>query len=127
MMMVFKNSVLRSIFGPKRGEVTWEWKKLHNEELNDLYYSPNIFRVINARRMIWAEHTACMGERRDVYRVLLGKPGKKQFGRLRRRWEDNIKMDLYEVGCEIMEWIYLSQDRDRCWAHVNAVMKLGVL
>jgi len=95
---VFENRVLRGIFGAKRDEVTEEWRKLHNEELNDLYSSPNIVRVIKSKRMRWAEHVACMGERRGVYRVLVGKPeGKRPVGRPRRRWEDNIKMDLQEV------------------------------
>ena len=83
--------MLRRIFGPKRDEVTGEWRKLHNEELNDLYCSPNIFRLIKSRRMRWAGHVACMEERRGVYRVLVGKPeGKGPLGRPRRRWEDNI-------------------------------------
>jgi hypothetical protein len=91
--------VLRGIFGPKRDEVTGEWRKLHNEELNDLYRSPNIVRVIKWRRMGWAEHVACMGERRNVYRVLVGKPEVKSLlGRPRRRWKDNIKMDHQELG-----------------------------
>jgi len=81
--------------------VTGEWRKLHNEELNDLYCSPNFVRVIKSRRMRWAGHVARMGERRGVYRVLVGIPeGKRPLGRPRRRWEDNIKMDLQEVGCE---------------------------
>ena len=79
--------------------VTGEWRKLHNEELNDLYCSPNIVRVIKSRRMRWEGHVARMGKRRGVYRVLMGKPeGKRPLGRPRRRWEDNIGMDLREVG-----------------------------
>jgi len=86
---------LRRIFGHKRDEVTGEWRKLHNEELHDLYCSPNIVRVIKLRRMRWAGRVARMGERRGVYRVLVGKPeGKRPLGRPRHRWEDNIKMDL---------------------------------
>jgi hypothetical protein len=81
---------MRRIFGPKRDEVTGEWRKIHNEQLKDLYSSPNIFRVIKSRRMRWARHVTRMGEKGDVYRVLMGKPD----GRPRRRWEDNIKMDL---------------------------------
>jgi len=98
---LFENRVLRRIFGPKRDEVTGEWRKLHNEELNDLYCSPNIVRVIKSRRMKWVGHVARMGERRGIYRVVLvRKPdGKKQIGRLRLRWEDNIKTDLHEVRC----------------------------
>jgi len=94
-LRVFENRVLREIFGTKR-----EWKKLCNKELYDLFCSPSVFRVINLRRMRWAEHVARMGERRGVCRVLVGKPErKKPLGRPRRRWEDNIKMDLQEVGC----------------------------
>ena len=106
--------MLRRIFGPKRDEVTEEWWKLHSEELNNLYFSPNIVRVIKSRRMKWAGHVAHMGERRGVYRVLVGKPeGKRPLGRPRRRWEDNFKMDLQEVGCEVMDWIELAPDRNR--------------
>jgi len=90
-----EHRVLRRIFGPKREEVTWGWRKLHNEELNDLYCSPNIVRVIKSRRMRWAGHVARIGERRGVYRVLVGKPeGKRSLGRPRLRCEYNIKMDL---------------------------------
>ena len=113
--------------GPKRDEVTRTWRKLHNEELNDLYSSPSIVRVIKSRRIRWAVHVARMGERRDVYRVLVGKPeGKRPLGRPRRRWEDNIKMYLQEVECEGMDWIDLAQDRDRWQALVSAVMNLRV-
>jgi hypothetical protein len=91
--------VLRRIFGPKRDEVTGEWRRLHNEELNDLYSSRNIVRVIKSRRMRWAEHIARMGEGRVAYRILVERPeGRRLLGRPRRRWEDNIKMDLQEVG-----------------------------
>ena len=90
---------LEKVFGPKRGEVTGEWRKLHNEELNDLYSLPNIVRVVNSRRMRWAGHVALIGEDRGVHRVLVGKPeGKRLLGRPRHRWEDNIKIDLQEVG-----------------------------
>ena len=107
-LMLFQNRVLRRIFGPKRDEVTGEWRKLHNEELNVLYCSPNIVRVIKWG-MKWAGHVARMEERRGVYRVLVGKPeGKRPLGRPRRRWEDNIKMDLQEVGCGILTgWSWL--------------------
>jgi len=124
-LRVFENRVLRRIFGPERDEVTGEWRKVHNEELNDLYCSPNIVRVIKSRRMRWAGYVARMGEGRGVYRVLVGKPeGKRPLGRPRCRWEDNIKMDLQEVECKGMDWIELAQDRDR--ALVNAVMNLRV-
>jgi hypothetical protein len=96
-LRVFENMVLRRVFGPKRDEVTGEWRKLYNEELSDLYSLPNI--VVRSRRMRWAGHVARMGEGRVVYRVLVGKPeGKRPLGRPRRRWEDNIKTDLQEVG-----------------------------
>jgi len=97
---VFENRVLRRIFGSKRDKVTGKWRKIHSEELNDLYYSPNIIRMIKSRRMRWAGHVARMGEKRGVYRVLV--EGKSPLGRSRRRWEDDIKMDLQEVGCEGM-------------------------
>jgi hypothetical protein len=117
---VFENRVLRSIFGPKRDQVTGEWRKLHNEELNDLYCSPNIVQVIKSRRMGSAEHVAHMRKRRVVYRVLVAKhEGKRTLGRPRRRWEDNIKMDLQKVGCGGKDWIELAQDRDRWGALVN--------
>ena len=101
---VSENRMLRRIFWPKRDEVTGEWRKLHNEELNYLYCSHNIVRVIESRRMRWAGHAARMGEVRGVYRVLVWKPeGKRPLGRPRRRWEDNIKMDLQKVGCGDMD------------------------
>jgi hypothetical protein len=125
-LSVYENRVLRRIFGPKRDEVTGEWRKLHNEELNDLYCSPNIVRVIKSSRMRWAGYVAGMGKRRGVYRVLVGKPeGKKPLGIPRRRWED-IRMDLQEVRCGGMDWIELAQDRDRWRALVNAVKNLRV-
>jgi hypothetical protein len=97
-LRVFENRVLRRVFGPKRDEVTGEWRKLHNEELNDLYFLPNIVRVVKSRRIRWAGHVARMGEDRGVHRVLEGKPDKKRLlGRPRRRWENNIKMDFQEV------------------------------
>jgi hypothetical protein len=97
-LRVFENRVLRRIFGPKRDEVTGEWRRLHNEELNDLHFSPNI-RVIKSRRMRWAGHVARMGQRRGAYRILVGSPeGRRPLGRPRRRWDDNINTDLPEVG-----------------------------
>ena len=119
--------MLRRIFGFKRDEVTREWGKLHNEELYELYCSPYIIQVIKSRIIRWAGHVARMGERRGLYRVLAGRPeGKNPLGRPRRRWEDNIKLDLQEVGWGIMDWIDLAQDRDRWRAFVNAVMNLRV-
>ena len=101
--------------------------KLNNEGLNDLYSAPNIVRVIKLRITTWEVNVARMGERRGVYRVLVGIPeGKKLLGRPRRRWEDNIKMDLQEVGCGGMDWIELAQDGDRWRALVNALMNLRV-
>jgi len=92
----------RRIFGLKRDDVTREWRKLHNEELNNLYYLPNIFRVIKSRRMRWAVHVGRVGERIGIYRVLVGKSeGKRTFGRPRYRWKDNSKMDIQEVGCGV--------------------------
>jgi hypothetical protein len=122
----FENMVLRRIFVPKRDEATGEWRRLRNEELNDLYSALNIIRVIKSRRTRWAGHVACVGEKRGAYRILVGRPeGRRPLGRPRRRWEDNIKMDLQEVGWD-MDWIDLAQDRDRWRAVVNAVMNLRV-
>ena len=112
-LRVFENMVLRRIFGPRKDEVKGEWRKLHNDELNGLYSSPNIVRVIKSRRMRWARHVAHMGEERGAYRALVGKPeGKRPLGRPRRRWVDNIRMDLQEVGCGYGDWIRLAQERD---------------
>jgi hypothetical protein len=106
--------------------VTGDWRKLHNEELHGLYSSPSIIRVIKARRMRWMGHVARMGEVRGAY-ILVGRPeGKRPLERPRRRWEDNIKMDLREIGFVDVDWIHLSQDRDRWRALVNAVMSLWV-
>ena len=103
--------VLRRIFVPGWDGVTGEWRRLHNEELNDLYSSPNIVRVIKSRIMTWAGHVARMGEERGVYRILVGKPEERRpLGRHRRRWVDNIRTDLQEVGCGYMDWIGLAQD-----------------
>ena len=122
-LRVFENKVLRRIFGPRRDEVTGDWMRLHNEELNDLHSS----LLIKSRRMRWVGHVARMGEERGVYRVLVGKPeGKRPLGRPRRRWVDNIRMDLQEVGCRYVDWIGLAQDRDRWRTLVSAVMNLRV-
>ena len=111
-LRVCENRMLRRIYVPRRDEVTGELRKLHNEELNDLYSLPSICRVINSRKMRWTGHGARMGERRGVYRVLVGKPdGKRPLGRPRASWEDNIKMDLQEV-VRGMDWIDLAQNCD---------------
>jgi hypothetical protein len=116
---VFENRVLRRIFGPKKDEVTGKWSRLHNEEPNDLYSLPNIIQVIKSRRMRWAGHVACQG--RGAYRILVGRPeGRRSLGRPRRRWEDNIKMDLQEMGGGGMDLIDMAQDRDRWRALVHA-------
>jgi hypothetical protein len=107
--------------------VTGEWRKLHNEELRDLYSSPSIIRIIKSRRMRWADHVARMGEKRNAYRLLVGKPeGKRPLGRPRRRWVDNIRMDLGEVGWGDVNWICLAQDRNSWRALVNSVLNLRV-
>ncbi|KAJ4436467.1 hypothetical protein ANN_16498, partial [Periplaneta americana] len=124
-LRVFENKVLRKIFGAKRDEVTGEWRKLHNAELHALYSSPDIIRNIKSRRLRWAGHVARMGESRNGYRVFVGRPeGKRPLRRPRRRWEDNIKMDLREVGYDGREWIDLAQDRDQWRAYVRAAMNL---
>jgi len=123
---VYENRVLRRIFGPKSDEVTREGRKLHDEELNDLYSSLNTVRVIKLRRMRWVGHVERMGEKKGVYRVLVGKPERKRpLGRPRRRWEDTIKMDLQEAGFGVMDWIELAQDRGWWRELVNSVMNLG--
>jgi hypothetical protein len=121
-LRVFENRVLMRIFGPKRDKVTKEWRKLHNE-LNDLYSSPNTVWVIKSRRMRWVGYIACMGKRKGVYRVLVGKTEGK---RPRHKWEDNIKMDLQEVGSGGRDWIELAQDREGWQALVNVVLNLQV-
>jgi hypothetical protein len=125
---VFENRVLRSIFGPKRDEVTGEWRKLHNEELHNLYSSSDIIRQIKSRRMKWAGHVARMGEERKVYNVLAGKPeGRRPLGRPRHRWKDEVRSDLREVGLGGVGWIRLAQDGDRERAVVSEVMNIRVL
>jgi len=107
-LRVFENRVLRRVFGPKRDEVTGEWIKLHNEELRDFYSLPNSVRVVKSRKMRWTGHVARVGEGRGVHRVLVGKPeGKRQLGWPRCGWEDNIKMDLLEVGGVETGWSWL--------------------
>ena len=123
---MFENRVLRRIFGPRRDEVTGEWRRLHNEELNDLYPSPNIVRVIKSRRMRWAGHVARMGEERGCIVSWWGNRRERPLGRPRRRCVDNIRMDLQEVGCGYMDWVGLAQDRERWRTLVSAVMNLRV-
>jgi hypothetical protein len=117
----------RRIFGPKKDDVTGDWRKLHNEELHNLYSSPNIMRMIKSRRMRWAGHVARMGATRNTYRILVGKPEEKRpLQRSRCRWVDNIKMELREIGWDGKDWIDLAQDRDQWRALVNTVMNLRV-
>ena len=125
---MFENRVLRRVFGPKWDEVTGEWRKLHYEELSDLYSLPNTVRVIKSRRMRWAGHVARIAERRGVHRVLVGKrEGKRPLGRPRCRWEDNIKTDFQEVGCgSCGDWMELAQDSDRWRALVSTVTNFRV-
>jgi hypothetical protein len=121
-LRVFENRVLSRVFGPKSDEVTGEWRKLHNEELNDLYSLPHIVRVVKSRRMRWAGHVARMEEDKGVHRVLVEKPeAKRSLGRPRRRWEHNIKMALQKVGVGRGDWMELAQDRDRWRALVGTV------
>jgi hypothetical protein len=124
---VFENKVLRKIFGPNRDEVTGGWRKLHNEELRDLYFSPSIIRIIKSMKMRWAGHVARMGEKINAYRLLVGMPeGKRPLGIPRRRWVDNFKMDLLEIGWGGVDWIGLAQDRDKWRAVVNPAMNFRV-
>jgi hypothetical protein len=124
---VFENRVLRRIFGPRRSVVTGECRKPHKEELNDLYFSPNIAVAIKSRRIRWVGHVARMWERRDIYRILMGKPeGRRPIERPRCRWEYKNKIDLQEAGCGDMDWIELTQDRNRRRALLSAVMNFRV-
>jgi hypothetical protein len=126
-LRVFENRVLRRIFGPKRVELTRGWIKLHNEELRSLYSYPNIISIIKSRRMRWAGHVTRMEEKGNAYMILVGKPeGKKPLGRPRRRWTDNIKMDLREIGWDGIDWIDLAQDRDQWRALVSTLINLRV-
>jgi hypothetical protein len=114
-LKVFENRVLRGMFGPKRYKLTGEWRNSHDRELHNLYCSPNIIRQIKSRRMRWAEHVACMGEGRKLYKVLVEKSeGRRPLERPRRRWEDGIRMDLRIIGWGGgVEWIHVAEDRDR--------------
>jgi hypothetical protein len=126
-LRVFENRVLRRIFRPKRDEVTGVWRKLHNEELHGLYSSLGNVRVIKARRMRWTGHVARMGEVRGAYNILVGRPERRRpLGRSRHKWEDNIKMDLREIGFWDVDRIHLARDRDMWRTLVNTVMNLRV-
>jgi len=126
-LKVIENRVLRRVFGPKRDEITGEWRKLHNEELSDLYSLHNLVGVVKSRRMRWTGHVVSTGEGRGVHRVLVGKPERKRpLGRPRRGWKDNIKMDLQEVGGSCGNWKDLAQDREWWWELVSTVMKFWV-
>jgi hypothetical protein len=122
-LKLFENRGLRRIFGPKRNGVTDGRIKLHNEELHDLYSLPSIIKIIKTRRRRWVRHVARMGEKRNVYRLLVGKiEGKRSLGRRKRRWMDNIKMDLGEIEWRDVDWIGMDQNRYKWRALVNAVM-----
>jgi hypothetical protein len=126
-LRLFENRVLRRIFGLKRDEVTGGWRKLRNEELRNLYSSTSIIRIIKSSRMRCAGHVAQMRERRNAYSILVVKPErKKSLGRPRRRWVDNIKVDLTEIRWGGMDWFDLAQDRDQWRDLVNTVMNLLV-
>jgi hypothetical protein len=126
-LRVFENRALRRIFGLKMDKVSGIWRKVHNEELPNWCSSSSIIRRIKSRRMRWAGHVARMGEKRNPYRILMGKPkGRRPLGRPSRRWVDNIKMDLREIGWDGMDWIDLTQARDQWKALVNVVLDLSV-
>jgi hypothetical protein len=126
-LRVFENTVLRRIFGPKRAHVTGDWRKLHNEELHNLIILIIFGEEYKSRRMRWAGHVARMGETKNAYRILVGKPeGKRPLGRPRRRWVNSIKMVLGEIGWDGVDWIELAKDRDQWRALVNTVMNLRV-
>jgi hypothetical protein len=123
---VFENRELRRIFGPKRDEITGDWRKLKNE-IHNLCSSPSIIRMIKSRRMIWVGHVARMGETRNAHKILMGEPeGKRPLGIPRCRWVDNMKMNLKERGWNGMDWIDMAHDRDQCRALVNTALNLRV-
>ena len=124
---MFENKVLRKIFGAKRDSITGEWRKLHNPELHALYSPPNIIKDLKLSRLRWAGHVARIEQSKNAYRILVGKPeSERSLGRQRRRWEDNIKMDLMGMGCDPRDWIALAEDRDQWRAYVRAVMNLRI-
>jgi hypothetical protein len=122
-LRLFENRVLRTIFGPKREEVAGSWRRLHNVEFHNLHASPNVIRVIKWRRMKWAGYVARTEETRSAYKILVGTSEERRpLGRPRRTWEDNIRIDLKEIGWGDMDWIQLAQDRDQWRALGNTVM-----
>jgi hypothetical protein len=122
-LRVFENRVLRRIFGPKVDEIIAYWRKLHNEELHNLYSSPDVIRMITSRRMRWESHIARMGKKRNAYRILVGKPeGKRPQGSPTHKWENNIKIGFRKVGWGGMDWIDLAQDRGQWRALMNTIM-----
>ena len=124
--VIFENGILRRISGPKRDE-NGEWRRLHNDKLHSLYRSPNIVRVIKSRRLRWAGHVARMEEGRSAFKILTGKPtGKRLLGRPKRRWEDNIRMDLEEISTNAGNWVESTQDRNYWRALVNAALNFRV-
>jgi hypothetical protein len=126
-LKIFQNKILRRIFGPKRDE-NGKWRMIHNEELHSLYRSPNIGRVINSRTLRWAGHVARMEEGRSAFKILTRtRTGKRPLGRPRRRWEDNIRMDLREISISTRNWVVSAHDRDYWIALVNAAFNLWVL
>jgi hypothetical protein len=126
-LRVFENRMLRRNYGPRREGERGGWRKLHNEELHNLYSSPSIIRIIKSRGMRWAGHLARTGEKRNVYRLLIGKPeGKRPLGRPRCRWMSNMKMDFLEIEMNVVDWIGLAQDKYWWRALVDAVMNLRV-
>lgn len=126
-LRVFENKVLRKIYGPKRDEMTGEWRRLHNEELHGLYDSPDVVKIMKSKRLRWAGHVARMREKRRLYSILVGRPdGKRPLGRPRRRWEDNIRRDLREVGVRDENWLDTAQDRIQWRTFVTAAMNLRV-
>ena len=123
---MLENKVLRKILETKRHKITGEWRKLHKPELQVLYSSLNIIRYLKSRRLRWAGHVARVEQFRIAYRVLVVKPeSKRPLGRPRRRWEDNIKMDLRE-GCDARNWMDLAQDQDQWRTYVREIMNLWV-